>query len=331
MVVMNMLNPQYIRDYITKKFGKYGKLSANSVEFIMPSPYLDNDWKCHFSINLATGLWQCFKTGKVGNFITLYAYLENTSYRQAYNKIAIASFFNDTTVIPSVIIEKEEKEDLDLLPVNIHSHKSEDPLVAKAWHFLFGRNLFNLDSESDAPYYVCKTGRYENRLIIPFVENDKLFYFQARALDDRKPKYLNPFNSMGVKPSDILYPYNEKEDHLLVCEGPFDAISLQLHGVNATCTMGCNISDNQAEMLKDFQGKLIVGYDNDDAGARGLEKFEQLRLQKLMNPLHVCELPNPFKDWNEAHISGKNLKKWVYENTAAYDYSNRILGNINSI
>ena len=69
MVDMNIINPQYIRDYITEKFSRDGKLSASSREFIMASPYVENDWKRHFSINLDSGLWQCFKTGEKGNFV----------------------------------------------------------------------------------------------------------------------------------------------------------------------------------------------------------------------------------------------------------------------
>ena len=328
---MNIINPQYIREYLAKKFGEKGRLSANSLEFIMPSPYVDNDWKKHFSINLDTGLWQCFKTGKSGNFITLFAFLEEVSYRRAYNKVILASFFKEGVEELSIKTEEVAEEELNLIPVNIESHDSEDAVVQKAWTFLFGRNLFNTKKEEKAPYYVCKTGRYENRLIIPFVENEKLFYFQARALGDRKPKYLNPFSSMGVKPSEILYPFDEKKEYLLVCEGPLDAISLQLQGVNATCTMGCSVSETQMQMLQEFQGKLIVGYDNDEPGKRGLLKFDALRRRKLINTIGVCGIPQGHKDWNEAHISGKNLKNWVENESIPYNYETKILEDINLI
>ena len=79
-----MASPQVIQDFLIKYYGSVGRTSANGQEFIMPSPYVENDYKRHFSINTETGLFQDFKTGKVGNFISLYAYTKNISYRRAY-------------------------------------------------------------------------------------------------------------------------------------------------------------------------------------------------------------------------------------------------------
>ena len=106
----------------------------------------------------------------------------------------------------------------------------------------------------------------------------------------------------------------------MICEGPLDAISLQIEGVNATCTMGCSVSDYQVEALKEFDGKIIIGYDNDEAGKRGVSKFDYLRRIKRMADLHICHPPSEVKDWNEAHIKGENLKCYVDLRTAKYDY-----------
>ena len=321
MVDMNIVNPQYIRDYITDKFKQDGKLSASGREFIMASPYVENDWKRHFSINLDTGLWQCFKTGEKGNFVKLFAYLENITTKRAYTKLIIDNFFFDGEFVDQPEYETK-KEEVDLTPVNINSHESDDPLVQKAWTFLFGRGLFNLNEESEDPYYVCKSGKYENRVIIPFKDEGEMFYFQARALDDRKPKYLNPGAENGPKPSEILYPYDESSDHLVVCEGPLDAISLQIRGVNATSTMGCSISRVQAEMLQDFNGKIVLGYDNDDAGDRGIKNFDTLRKEMRMASFEVCPPPSGYKDWNEAAMADEDLYSWVCEKSYAYSYEN---------
>jgi len=330
MVDMNIINPQYIRDYITEKFSQDGKLSASGREFIMASPYVENDWKRHFSINLDTGLWQCFKTGEKGNFVKLYAYLENLTTKKAYTKLILDNFFFDKelTDLPE---HTAEKEDVDLLPVSINSHDSEDSLVQKAWTFLFGRGLFNLTEEDPEPFYVCKSGKYENRVIIPFKDEGDMFYFQARALDDRKPKYLNPGAENGPKPSEILYPYDETADYLVVCEGPLDAISLQIRGVNATSTMGCSISRTQAEILQDFSGKLILGYDNDDAGERGIKKFEDLRKEMRMTSFEVCPPPSGYKDWNEAAVADQDLFSWVCEKSYVYSYENILNKQLRSL
>ena len=157
-----------------------------------------------------------------------------------------------------------------------------------------------------------------------------MFYFQARALDWETPKYLNPLGTY-VKPSNILYPFREEEDYVVVCEGPLDAISLQLQGVNATCTMGSKISEVQAQILSEFGGKILMGYDNDEAGKRGFEKFDLLRKINMMADFYICPPPSPYKDWNEAHQGKEDLEEWVKNNTHKYDYEYKFFSDINSL
>ena len=175
-------------------------------------------------------------------------------------------------------------------------------------------------------YYLETQGKFKDRLIIPFEKNGVMFYFQARGLDHNQfPKYLNPSVEEGVRASHMLYPYDEEASSLVVCEGPLDAISLQLQGINATATMGCSVSQEQIDILKDFDGDIILGYDNDDAGQRGISKFDRLRKSKMMREISICHPPKDFKDWNDAHIEGWNLSDWIAEETVKYDYEYRIL------
>ena len=312
-----MITPQYIRDYITQKFTTIGKLSASNDEFIMESLFIDNDWKRHMSVNLNTGLWQCFKSGKKGNFVKLYAEAEGISYLKAQQKLIIKSFDFDAP--------EQEKEEYtpkvfsldNLTPLNLHSGPNEE--ISKAWLFCYQRGLFDTKNDSKT-YYVSNDPKFSNRIIIPFEEDGTLFYFQARSLSvaDR-PKYLNPDHSFA-KSSHVLYPYNYDADHLVICEGPLDAISLQNQGVNATCTLGCSVSDIQMDILSDFKGRIIVGYDNDEAGKRGLEKFDRLRKEKRMNSIFVCCPPSKYKDWNDAHIDNIDLNSWVLNRYTEYSF-----------
>jgi hypothetical protein len=285
-----------------------------------------NDYKCHLSVNVDTGLWQDFKTGEVGNFAKLLTVVEGISYEKAKEKIFLLEFEdNGSSSIPTPATEEDFPD--HLIPVNVNSHSSEDDTAKKAWVLLFERHLFNLDNFEEEPYYVATEGKYKDRLIVPFKnENKDIFYFQARALNNQTPKYLNPLG--GIKPSDILYPFDESQDYVVVCEGPLDAISLQLDGVNATCTMGCVVSETQADILRDFGGKIILGYDNDEAGTRGIEKFEKLRKCKIMQEFHVTSLPPKCKDWNDAKIQKVHLSEWITDNTEKYDYTYKMLNGL---
>jgi len=325
-----MISSTIIIEYLSSKFEGIGKFSANSKEFLIPSIFRPTDRRLKLSINTETGLWQDFLSGEVGNFVKLYAILENKSYHVAESELLIRTLFKgDEAKLPQVREVVQEKANLeDLLEVSATSHDSDDPMVQAAWCFLFERKLLDLE-DNRFVYHLATSGKYKNRLIIPFTKDDVMYYFQARALDSTQfPKYLNPAVEEGIRPSHILYPFDEGAPSLTVCEGPLDAISLQLQGVNATCTMGCSVSQEQLDILKDFEGKIILGYDNDEAGQRGIQKFDRLRKCKLMSEISLCPLPKGFKDWNEAHVKDFDLKKWVDEETVMYDYEYKILNSL---
>jgi DNA primase len=328
---MYIIAPQFIRDYITQKFKTSGKLSATGREFIMESLFVDNDWKKHMSINVDSGMWQCFKTGRSGNFTRFYAEAEGVPYFRAQRDLTIKNFEFLGEEVPE-LDRPEQQLELDtsrLIPIDINSGMSEDKKVLDAWNFLFSRNLFDLKNAEESPFYLCTEGRFSDRIIIPFKTEDTVFYFQARALYDQSPKYLNPSTDIAPKPSDILYPYDEESDHLVVCEGPLDALALQLQGVNATASIGSSISPRQAEILSTFNGKIILGYDNDEAGQRGIEKFDRTRKEMRMTGFEVCPPPSGYKDWNEAHVAGEDLLAWTMEKTQSFDFDYKTVTQLN--
>ena len=299
----------------------------------MESLFVKNDWKRHMSVNVDSGLWQCFKTGRSGNFIRLYAEEEGIPYFKAQTDLIIKNFEFLGEEVPE-FDRPEPQLELDtskLIPITLSSANSHNKKELDAWSFLFGRNLFDLKEEETDAFYLCTEGRFKDRLIIPFrTWEGVVFYFQGRALYDMSPKYLNPSTEIAPKPSDILYPYDEEEDHLVVCEGPLDARSLQLQGVNATATIGSSISPRQAEILSTFEGEIILGYDNDEAGRRGIDKFDRTRKEKRMTGFEICPPPSGYKDWNEAHIDGEDLTQWIMDKTVAYDFEYQISNQLNS-
>ena len=292
------------------------------------------------SVNLDTGLWQCFKTGNTGNFVRLYAILEGISYRKAESVLLFRELEDNnleawerTSLTTEDLPHSTNLDIAGFIPINVNSYESENKKVIKAWHFLMERKLFNLVDFEEAPYYLATKGRYKDRLIIPFKDHEEnIVYFQARALTPEiQPKYLNPSIDEGVKASNILYPFDYETDHLIICEGPLDAITLKLHGFNATCTVGSSISTIQMQMLKEFTGRIILAYDNDEAGVRGLEKFNVLRKQFLMPNFYLVSPPAKYKDWNEAHIQEEDLNLWIKETQFKYTYENVAKIELNKI
>ena len=149
---MYIIAPQFIRDYITRNFSSIGKLSASGREFIMESLFVNNDWKKHMSVNVDSGMWQCFKTGRSGNFVRLYSEAEGIPYFRAQRDLMIRNFEFLGEEIPELDIPQKELE-LDtsrLIPINLESVDSENKKEVDAWSFLFGRSLFNLNEEEEA-------------------------------------------------------------------------------------------------------------------------------------------------------------------------------------
>ena len=333
-----MLNPQFIKDYVTEKLKCDYRISSNNRELMMPSIFIEGDYKRHMSINLENGLWQCFKTGNQGNFIKFYSLVENISYRSAESKLlfqgleeGVWDLWNETTKKTDAPTEIRTKLDTSgFIPVNVDSYDSSNQLAIRAWKFLMDRKLFNLKEHEEDPYYIAVDGRYRGRLIIPFKDYEgEIFFFQARSLmNGVEPKYLNPSSENGVKSSNILYPFDFEREHLCICEGPADAISLNLNGLNATCTVGSTISHVQMQTLREFEGRIILAYDNDEAGQRGIEKFESLRKKYIMPTFSICTPPMKYKDWNEAHQAGEDLYEWFTEKTYEYNFENKSLNSL---
>ena len=336
-----MESPHLIREYLERKFKNNYKLSSNNREFIVPSIFVESDYKRHMSINTETGLWQCFKTGKTGNFIKLYSLLEKKSYKRAEAELMLHELQNtppEQISLAGIGTEYDPKNLLcednpPLIPININSYETKDKTILDAWKFLMDREVFNLDEFEEEPFYLVKEGSYKNRIFIPFRNpEEEMYFFQARALyPSMQPKYLNPPAAKGVHARHVMYPFDETADKVYITEGPFDAITLKLQGLNATCTVGNSISPTQMEILKEFSGDIILAYDNDKAGKIGILRYDSARRTNIMPPFKIVTPPDPYKDWNEAHVKGQDVVNWIFNNTLDYTYEVGILESLEEI
>ena len=306
-----MLPSSVIKEYL------YAKFPINKVfgqEFTTNSIFA-KDEKLHMSINMESGLWQDFKSHEQGNFPQLVAAVEDIPYDQALKFLRSKLFDTPEHLfeISSIRVSNQEASEKNTIADIFKSfekfdinHIDSNSLTDRlAKNFIVRRKLQKFD------FYICKKGRYANRLVIPYqYEDSDPFYFQARNLSVLGVKYLNPSREVtGMKSSDILFPYRNDADYIFMTEGPLDAITLQINGLNATCTQGSNLSLAQAEELKDKQ--IIFAYDNDEAGAKGVQQARSLLLHKNKNHFCIAKLPDQIKDWNDLHIRCGNNKQFV--------------------
>ena len=301
-----MIPSDFIRSYLLSKFPD-GKISGDGTELIIPSIFIEGDYKRHQSVNLDTGLWRCFKSGEKGNFIYLYSILEKIPYKKAYQEFLFQSFLvEDRTVEPEKIITNTELEDPSTFEKLDLTKEYDELVMALASEFVYKRKMEKFT------FYVAKEGFYKNRLIIPFFnDSGKLFFFQARALlDSMQPKYLN---CKTLKSSQVLYPFDyESFDPLYITEGVFDCLALRLLGRNTTTTLSCNTSKEQMEQLNQYRGPLVCAFDNDDAGSKGRKQFMNIAHRFKRDDIFYVVPGFHYKDWNECLIKGANFP-YIYD------------------
>jgi len=284
---INMADSSYIRKYCLSKFQSNYRLTSDDAELVVPSLFLDNDYKRHMSINLETGLWRCFKSGETGNFVKLYATLEKCSFQEAYEKFVFEDFMAGRGLSHRKPIE----------PINPHKIRSS---LEEAEHFeeIESHPLIDSRMLQGFRFMMAKEGKYKGRLIIPFINSrNKLFYFQGRAINGELPKYLN---CKDLRSSQVLYPFDyASHKPLYITEGVFDCLSLQAVGLNSTTTLSCFTSREQMLQLSQYQGPLVCAFDNDGAGENGRKKFMDLAHWVCRGDLFSVVPTSPFKDWNE--------------------------------
>lgn len=279
------------------EFQDNNRLASDGIELIIESIFVENDHRRHMSINLETGLWQCFKSGERGNFFKLYSKVKGVSYKHVYEQFMFNAFIEGREEEPDKIeiTGKVSQEDLDCFtPLNLEI-LYDNFIMNEACILIQERKLQNFK------FLASDCGRYENRIIIPYYDDrNRMFFFQARALKGQQPKYLN---CKSIKSSWILYPFDyESTQPLYITEGAFDCMALQAVGVNATSTISCRVSNIQMEQLSHYRGPLVVAYDNDEAGRKGLRSFLKLACKYKIRNIDYVVVPPKVKDWNSAFV-----------------------------
>lgn len=107
------------------------------------------------------------------------------------------------------------------------------------------------------------------RVIIPFYYKQEIVGYTSRAIvEGIKPKYWSSH------PADFVFNLDMQRldsKFVIVCEGPFDAMSID--GVSVS---GAEISDTQAEQIDRLQREVIVVPDNDRAGRKLVDRAIEL-------------------------------------------------------
>jgi hypothetical protein len=137
-------------------------------------------------------------------------------------------------------------------------------------------------------YWTPKIG-FSNRLIIPFYKDGLVVGYTARAVNDAKPKYISE-----QQPGYVFNLDKQKYDKefVIVCEGPFDAIS-----IDGCALLGAEIKDSQNWLLKQLGKEIVLVPDRDHEGLKTVEQAIEFGWSVSMP-----DWPDGVKDVNDAVI-----------------------------
>ena len=143
---------------------------------------------------------------------------------------------------------------------------------------------------------------FRGRVIFPIIDlRGNVIGFGGRALGEGSgPKYLNSPDTLVFKKSRGLYALNfakaARDDKLILAEGYMDVIALHQSGfTSAVATLGTALTTEQARLISQYTGRVVIAYDSDPAGQnatrRALGVFSSLDV--AVNVLELGQAKDP--------------------------------------
>lgn len=277
--------------------------TGNSDEVRYCCPKCD-DTKYHLYFNIRKKTFYCQKCGYKG-----YS-KNNVNYKFEY-------------------IKKERKFEGELPKDSLPIIDGKGKIEREAISFLERRGL-NKDDFKKYNLHYCISGKFKNRIIFPFLMNNKLVYYSSRTFDKKyKEKNIEKtLNSYGDKNVYNIERASKYGGRILVVEGIIDCI---LSGDNCISILGKNMTDKQAEIINDYGIKDITlmfdSYLKDNKTEK--ECFDYAfdlssRIKRYFRSINIISLP--FGDPGEWKFRERNLIdgwKGLFDEKE-YSFSNKL-------
>lgn len=153
-----------------------------------------------------------------------------------------------------------------------------------ARQYLTGRGVVARDVQQYRIGY-CSSGLFNDRVVVPVVENGELVFFVARLFRGKGLKYRYPTVAQagGRGPSDVLFNLDgvKGRPRVRIVEGVFDAMAEVRRGEAAVAMLGMGLSLTQvAKLAMAGCREAVVECDN-DAPLREIEKIAR-RVEGVM-------------------------------------------------
>jgi hypothetical protein len=280
--------------------------------------------------NIKNGVYHCFKTDNKGSLVKLIRLVDKCSSSEAKEILGGKKSIRQLEEQLIAFFEKEEKN-TNLSVVDKKEKKITIPegsyLISSLYSGNFWRNLAeNYLNKRKIPIdglYICTKNPYKSRILIPYYDNNgNLIYWNARHVGKSSLRYVVPPKTCGVGKEDVLYfphgSYHQPDSQVYLCEGEFDALTLNLIGLNAVAAGGKNFNQKQASFLKDYN--ITICLDNDKAGISGACNMFKVLSHVLKNKKIKFITPHiKYKDYNDMLVTeGQNILFYYIKNNEQY-------------
>jgi len=161
---------------------------------------------------------------------------------------------------------------------------------------------------------------FRNRVIFPIYNTDsQIVGFGGRIIEKNSnlPKYLNSPDSPIFRKGNELFGIKyqgeniRKKGFAMLMEGYLDVLTAQKNGFeNAVASLGTAFTEEQAQLLKKYTDKILISYDNDEAGKNAIIKASYI-LKKYDFDVKCLVMNGSEKDPDE--FLRKNGKKAFVE------------------
>lgn len=312
-----------VKDFLESEVGIKTTNDPNEVR--IKSIYeQDTKYKCYISLDRFQ--FCDFKAGISGSCYNLFRDILGVESNREVMRYVMKNYGNGMFLQVEQEINKEPESSNNII--------EEFSMIEKPIYFkdkdkigVYGKQCLRylMDRKIDVEY-IRKMGyvfnpesKFNKRIIIPYIEDGRMAYFQARSIDKNNSlRYLNP---AGLDTKAFVFNYDKlNDDELIICEGPFDAMSMDEQ--TATCMCSGDLSSKQ--LIKIF-GKakpktIIYVPDQDETGMAKMDaNIQRIYTYADYSPkILIYNIGNGCKDLNELKVkTGKNyiLKKECVEYT----------------
>jgi hypothetical protein len=308
-------------------------LESNHVHFVTSGPNVSRghvaihcpfcgaqDPSQHMSLNLKHGGWNCWRNDNHSGKSPAYLVqaILSCSRERAQAIVGEGVFLPDDflgTVRGLVAPQQEAVRKPIVLPEEFKSFGTRKPSSRRFEQYLLGRDFTLRQIDRMTRRYglrYCTSGKFKGRIIFPVTFEGKLMTYTGRTIyPDVELRYktlsydpeLEEVPAVGPI-SDYLLFYDKlmankaDADTLVLCEGPFDALKVNVigrpYGVAATCFFTSSPSQAQIDLVGDLVPVYKRRYLMLDHGTLATALRTQMDMSTLIN--RVLTLPKHIDD-----------------------------------